>query len=163
MKPWLGTSDFLTEAGEQELIARRGAEIIARELQRRAGAKPGAGGRMKLATKNKVVQKPNVLKAATMLSHLPATHPGEILRIEFVGTRGISASQLAQSLQISPTRILQIMKGRRRITADTALRLGRYFNNSPKFWLGLQNDYDVAQAQQTHGDALLAVEPLVAS
>ncbi len=55
------------------------------------------------------------------------------------------------------------MKGRRRITADTALRLGRYFNNSPKFWLGLQNDYDVAQAQQTHGDALLAVEPLVAS
>lgn len=70
-------------------------------------------------------------------------HPGEILLEEFLIPLNISQYCLSKDLGIPQTRISEIVKGNRRITADTALRLSRYFGNSAKFWLGLQDDYDI--------------------
>ncbi len=70
-------------------------------------------------------------------------HPGEILLEEFLKPMKISAYKLSKDIGIPQTRISQIIKGKRRITADTALRLSSYFGNSAKFWLGLQNDFDI--------------------
>ena len=70
-------------------------------------------------------------------------HPGEILNEEFLIPMNISAYKLSKDLEIPQTRVSQIIKGNRRITADTALRLSSYFGNSAKFWLGLQDDYDI--------------------
>jgi len=72
-------------------------------------------------------------------------HPGEILNEEFLIPMEISAYKLSKDLEIPQTRISQIIKGKRRITADTALRLSLYFGNSAKFWLGLQDDYDIEE------------------
>ena len=74
-------------------------------------------------------------------------HPGEILKEEFLDELGISAYRLAKDTGIPQTRISEIIKGCRRVTADTALRLSRYFGNTPKFWLGLQDDYDLEEEQ----------------
>ena len=70
-------------------------------------------------------------------------HPGEILQEEFLIPLKISAYRLSLDIGIPQTRISEIVKGNRRITADTAIRLSNYFGNSSKFWLGLQNDYDI--------------------
>lgn len=70
-------------------------------------------------------------------------HPGEVLLQEFLIPLEISAYRLAKDIAIPQTRISLIIKGERRITADTALRLSKYFGNSAKFWLGLQDDYDI--------------------
>src|SRR5574343_477273 len=70
-------------------------------------------------------------------------HPGEILSEEFLIPMGISAYKLAKEISIPQTRISEIIKGNRRITADTALRLSKFFGNSAKFWLGLQDDFDI--------------------
>ena len=72
-------------------------------------------------------------------------HPGEILLEEFLKPLSISQYQLAKDLGIPQTRVSQIIKGNRRITADTALRISQYFGNSAKFWLGLQDDYDLEE------------------
>jgi antitoxin HigA-1 len=72
-------------------------------------------------------------------------HPGEILFEEFLIPMNISAYRLSHDLNIPQTRISEIIKGNRRITADTALRLSNYFGNSAKFWLGLQDDYDLEE------------------
>jgi len=72
-------------------------------------------------------------------------HPGEILIEEFLKPMNITAYRLSKDLEIPQTRISQIIKGKRRITADTALRLSSYFGNSAKFWLGLQDDYDLEE------------------
>jgi addiction module HigA family antidote len=72
-------------------------------------------------------------------------HPGEILQEEFLMPLDISAYRLAKDTFLPQTRISEIVKGRRRITADTALRLSRYFGNSAKFWLGLQDDFDLEE------------------
>jgi len=79
------------------------------------------------------------------MPELKNIHPGEILSEEFLKPLGISAYRLSMDLMIPQTRISQIIKGKRRITADTALRLAKYFGNSPKFWLGLQDDYDLEE------------------
>ncbi len=76
-------------------------------------------------------------------------HPGEILFEEFLIPLGISAYRLSKDIGIPQTRISEIIKGNRRITADTALRLSKYFANSPKFWLGLQDDYDI-EKEESH-------------
>lgn len=76
---------------------------------------------------------------------LPNIHPGEVLLEEFLKPLSVSAYRLAKEIEIPQTRISQIIKGVRRITADTALRLSLYFGNSPNFWLGLQNDYDLEE------------------
>lgn len=73
-------------------------------------------------------------------------HPGEILSEEFMKPLNISAYKLSKDIVIPQTRTSEIIKGKRRITADTALRLSRYFGNSAKFWLGLQTDYDLEEA-----------------
>lgn len=84
------------------------------------------------------------------MDKLPNIHPGEILSEEFLIPMEISAYKLSKDLEIPQTRISQIIKGKRRITADTALRLSSYFGNSAKFWLGLQDDYDIEEENSTH-------------
>lgn len=76
-------------------------------------------------------------------------HPGEILLEEFLIPLEISAYRLSKDTDIPQTRISAIIKGNRRITADTALRLSRYFGNSAKFWLGLQDDFDIEEENIT--------------
>jgi addiction module HigA family antidote len=78
-----------------------------------------------------------------MPKKLPPVHPGEILYEEFMDPLGLSQSQLGRDLGVSPRRINEIVHGKRAVTADTALRLGRYFGMSAEFWLGLQLDYDL--------------------
>lgn len=75
-------------------------------------------------------------------------HPGEILYHEFLEPLKISAYRVSKELKIPQTRISEIIKGNRRITADTALRLSKYFGNSARFWLGLQNDYDIEEGKK---------------
>ena len=79
------------------------------------------------------------------MERLDNIHPGEILLEEFLKPMEFSAYRLAKDTEIPQTRISQIIKGKRRITADTALRLGSYFGNSAKFWLGLQDDFDIEE------------------
>lgn len=78
-------------------------------------------------------------------------HPGEVLLEEFMKPLGISQNRLGRELGVSPRRINEIVNGKRRITADTALRLSAYFGNSASFWLGLQMDYDLDTAVDEHG------------
>ena len=79
------------------------------------------------------------------MEKLANVHPGEILNLEFLEPLEITAYRLSKDLKIPQTRISEIVKGNRRITADTALRLSRYFGNSAKFWLGIQDDYDIEE------------------
>jgi antitoxin HigA-1 len=74
--------------------------------------------------------------------------PGEMLKEEYLAEYGLSQNQLAKAVGISPNRIAEIVNNRRRITADTALRLGLYFGNSPEFWLNLQSRYDLKKARR---------------
>ena len=83
------------------------------------------------------------------MKKLENIHPGEILLNEFLEPLGISAYRLSKDLNIPQTRVSEIVKGNRRITADTALRLSKYFGNSTKFWLGIQNDYDIEEEEKT--------------
>ena len=78
---------------------------------------------------------------------LPPIHPGEILREEFLEPMGISQYRLAKDISVPPRRINEIVHGKRSITADTALRLGRFFGMSPQFWLNLQTRYDLEVTQ----------------
>ena len=77
------------------------------------------------------------------MERIPDVTPGEILREEFLIPMNLSAYKLAKDTNIPATRISEILKGRRRITADTALRLSTYFGNSAEFWLGIQDEYDL--------------------
>jgi addiction module HigA family antidote len=81
-------------------------------------------------------------------------HPGEILLEEFLKTMDLSQNRLAMDIHVPVRRINEIVHGKRRITADTALRLGRFFGNSPQFWLGLQMDYDLDVAEDNLKDRL---------
>ena len=81
-------------------------------------------------------------------------HPGEILLEEFLKPMGISQNKLAVDIGVPPRRINEIVREKRRITADTALRLGRYFGISAQFWLGLQMDYDLDMEEDRLGDQL---------
>ena len=83
-----------------------------------------------------------------MMSKLKNISPGEILEEEFLKPLGITAYKLSQAIGVPQTRTSQIIKGRRRITADTALRLSKYFGTSTKFWLGLQNDFDIEEEKR---------------
>ena len=78
-----------------------------------------------------------------MYKKLVSVHPGEVLLEEFLSPMGISQNHLALKIGVPARRINEIVLGKRRITADTALRLARYFGNSARFWLGLQTDYDL--------------------
>jgi addiction module HigA family antidote len=79
--------------------------------------------------------------------HGPTTHPGVVLREEFLEPLELSQNKLAMKIRVPATRIGDIVHGRRAITPDTALRLGRYFGNSPEFWLNLQQMHDLSKAR----------------
>ena len=92
------------------------------------------------------------------MKKLANIHPGEVLRCEFLEPLKISAYRLAKDLRIPQTRVSEITKGRRRITADTAIRLSNYFGNSAKFWLGIQNDFDIEEARNTKKSVLEKIQ-----
>jgi antitoxin HigA-1 len=83
---------------------------------------------------------------------LPNIHPGEILQLEFLEPLDITPYRLSKDIGVSQTRISEILSGKRSITADTALRLSRYFNNSAQFWLNLQTQYDLRQAFEENAE-----------
>jgi len=89
-----------------------------------------------------------------MNDKMKPVHPGEVLQEEFLKPLGISQNHLAINLRVPARRINEIVLGKRRITADTALRLARYFGTSAKFWLGLQMDYDLDLAEDEIGERL---------
>jgi len=88
------------------------------------------------------------------LEKMKPLHPGEVLSEEFLKPMGLSQNRMALDIGVPPRRINEIVLGKRRITADTALRLGRYFNMSPQFWLGLQMDYDLDVEEDNIADRL---------
>ncbi|BBE19747.1 HigA protein [Aquipluma nitroreducens] len=94
------------------------------------------------------------------MEKLKNIHPGEILNEEFLIPLGISAYRLAKETFIPQTRVSEIIKGNRRITADTALRLSKFFGNSPRFWLGLQNDYDLEEEGTQKENVLNEIKPI---
>jgi len=85
---------------------------------------------------------------------LAPVHPGEVLLEEFLKPMELSQNRLALSLGVHPRRINEIVLGKRRVTAETALRLARYFGTTPRFWLGLQADYDLDVAADEIGERL---------
>lgn len=86
---------------------------------------------------------------------LPPVHPGEILRDDLMGPLGLSINRLARDLRVPVTRVSEIVNGRRSITADTALRLARYFGSTAQFWLNLQVAYDLEVATRISVDRIL--------
>ena len=90
-------------------------------------------------------------------------HPGEVLRTEFLEPMGLSQNKLAIALRVPARRINEIVLGKRKITANTALRLARYFKMSPQFWLGLQMDYELDLAQdQFESEIAQDIKPMAA-
>ncbi|MGN6802964.1 MAG: HigA family addiction module antitoxin [Ginsengibacter sp.] len=94
------------------------------------------------------------------MTKLKNIHPGEVLAEEFLKPLNITAYKLAKDIEIPQTRISEIVKGNRRITADTALRLSKYFGNSAKFWLGLQDDFDIEAEMSTKSATLETIKPI---
>ncbi|MBB1493516.1 HigA family addiction module antidote protein [Propioniciclava sp. MC1595] len=91
---------------------------------------------------------------------IPPIHPGEILMEEFLVPMGVTQNRLAVSIGVPPRRINEIVHGKRRITADTALRLGRFYSMSAQFWINLQVRYDLEVEMDALGDALDSIQPL---
>lgn len=94
------------------------------------------------------------------MSQLKNIHPGEVLAEEFLKPMEISAYRLSKDLGVPQTRIAAILKGKRSISADTALRLSKYFGNSARFWLGLQNDYDLEEELRLKANLLAEIPTL---
>lgn len=90
----------------------------------------------------------------------PPIHPGEVLMEDFIEGFGITQHKLAVSIGVPPRRINEIVHGKRAITADTALRLGRYFGVEPQFWLNLQSRYELELAQDRLADQVNSITPL---
>lgn len=90
-------------------------------------------------------------------------HPGEILREEFLVEMGMSANVLANALGVTPARINDIVREKRGITADTALRLSQFFGTTPTFWLNLQSAYELRMAEIAIGDSLSSISPYQAA
>jgi antitoxin HigA-1 len=86
---------------------------------------------------------------------LPPVHPGEILREDLLKPLGISINRLGRDLRVPVTRVSEIVNGRRGVTADTALRLARYFGTTPEFWMSLQAAYDLDAAQRASADRIV--------
>lgn len=97
-----------------------------------------------------------------MSAKLTPIHPGEQLREEFMVPLGLSSNALARELGVTPARINEIVRERRGISADTALRLARYFGTSHQFWLNLQASYDIQRAEDLAGDAIARIQPRAA-
>ena len=97
------------------------------------------------------------------MKELPNIHPGEVLQEEFLKPMGISAYRLAKKIRLPQTRISEIFRGKRRIAADTALHMAKFFGITPQFWLGLQDDYDFEEQQEKLADELAGIETMYAS
>lgn len=97
------------------------------------------------------------------MEKLPNIHPGEVLLEEFLLPMQISQYKLAKDLMIPQTRVSEIVKRKRRITADTALRLSKYFGTSAKFWLGLQDDYDLEESGNLLAKELQSIPEAIVS
>lgn len=95
-----------------------------------------------------------------MDTKIPPIHPGEILLEEFLEPLGVTQNRLAVSIGVPPRRINEIVHGKRRITADTALRLGRFFATSAQFWINLQTHYDLERELDALSAELDAIQPL---
>src|SRR5687768_9723526 len=104
-----------------------------------------------------------IIKKPSFMAKLKNIHPGEVLMEEFLIPLEVTAYKLARDTGIPQTRLSQILKGNRRITADTALRLSKYFGNSAKFWLGLQDDYDLEEELKAKSTSLNAIKSLNAA
>src|SRR5215208_7031541 len=91
---------------------------------------------------------------------MPPIHPGETLREDFLVPLGVSANRLAIELQVPVTRVNDIVRCRRAITADTALRLARYFGTTAQFWMNLQNHYDLEVEVGRAGESVAKIQPL---
>jgi addiction module HigA family antidote len=89
-----------------------------------------------------------------MNQKLPNVHPGEVLLEEFLKPLALSQNRLARELNVPPRRVNEIVLGKRAVTPDTALRFARYFGTSERFWLGLQLDYDLEEAQRSLGERI---------
>ena len=98
-----------------------------------------------------------------MSSKSPAIHPGEILKEEFMVPLGISSYKLAKSINVPINRISEILAGNRAITADTAVRLGLYFNVDPQWWLNMQSSYELDMAQDSYESLKSQVIPYQAA
>jgi addiction module HigA family antidote len=92
------------------------------------------------------------------MKKLKNIHPGEILQEEFLTPLEVTAYKLSKEIGIPQTRISEIIKGNRRITADTALRLSKYFGNTAKFWLGIQDDFDIEEEQKQKKSELESIK-----
>jgi addiction module HigA family antidote len=95
----------------------------------------------------------------SMTERLPPIHPGEILREEFMKPLELSSTGLAMALGVPPQRIHELASERRGISADTALRLSRYFDTTPTFWMGLQAAYELEMAERRKGREIAAIPP----
>ena len=91
---------------------------------------------------------------------LPDIHPGEILNEDFLGPLGVTQYRLAQAVSVPPRRINEIVHGKRAVSADTALRLARFFGTTPDFWINLQAQYDLRQAAKSLKRVMDKIEPL---
>ena len=96
----------------------------------------------------------------TTTDKIEPIHPGEVLMEDFIGGFGISQNKLAVSIGVPPRRINEIVHGKRGITADTALRLARYFGTSAEFWINLQSHYELDRAEDIAGDEISSISPL---
>ena len=94
------------------------------------------------------------------MDRLPPVHPGEVLMEDFITPLGITQNKVAVAIGVPPRRINEIVHGKRRITADTALRLARYFGTTDLFWINLQNRYDLEAGRDALGDTLNGIQPL---
>jgi addiction module HigA family antidote len=90
----------------------------------------------------------------------PPMHPGRVLALEFLEPLEITPYALAKAIGVDPPRVYEIVRGRRAITADTALRLARYFGTSPEFWLNLQSHYDLEVEEDRAGESVAKIQPL---
>lgn len=93
------------------------------------------------------------------MKHLKNIHPGEVLQEEFLGPMGISVYRLAKETGLSQTRLGQIIRGERNITAETAIKIGRFLNTGPEFWMNLQTLYDIEEAEKRHNREVEAIHP----
>jgi len=90
----------------------------------------------------------------------PPMHPGRVLELEFLEPLKISAYKLAKDIEVDPPRVYSLVRGKRAISADTALRLGRYFGTSAEFWLNLQSHYDLEVEEDRSGESISKIQPL---
>ena len=102
------------------------------------------------------------MRSLTTTDKLPPVHPGEILMEDFLKEMGITQHKLAVSIGVPPRRINEIVHGKRAVTADTALRLAKFFEMSPQFWLGLQAQYDLDVAEDRIRSEIERIQPVQA-